>query len=314
MDSHEVAARTAVRVTGSVKVKANGISIEVEDTGADGSQAGRPVVLLIMGLGMQLVAWPPSFVQALVDQGFRVVRFDNRDIGLSQHFDHLGVPNLVWESLKHRMGLAVHAPYGIHAMAADTLGVLDALGIAQAHVAGVSMGGMIAQRVALAAPQRVLSLTSIMSSSGARYLPGPKAHVLRALLSRPEGRNEQAIVDHYIKLFKVIGSPAFPLDEAALRERILLATRRSFHPAGTVRQMTAIAADTRRADELARVKSPTLVLHGKDDPLVPFACGQDTARRIAGSRLVGIEGMGHDLPPGVVERLLEPLVPHLRAS
>jgi pimeloyl-ACP methyl ester carboxylesterase len=225
-----------------------------------------------------------------------------------------GVPNLAWESLKHRMGLAVNAPYRIHEMAADTLGVLDALGIAQAHVVGVSMGGMIAQRVALAAPQRVLSLTSIMSSSGARYLPGPKAHVLKALLSRPQGRGEHAIVDHYIRLFKVIGSPAFPLDEAALRERILLATRRSFHPAGTVRQMTAIAADTRRADELARVKSPTLVLHGKDDPLVPFACGQDTARRIAGSRLVGIEGMGHDLPPGVVERLLEPLVPHLRAS
>lgn len=301
-------------MTSGVKVKANGISIEVEDTGADGSQAGRPVVLLIMGLGMQLVAWPVSFVQALVDQGFRVVRFDNRDIGLSQHFDHLGVPNLVWESFRHRMGLAVRAPYGIHEMSADTLGVLDALGIAQAHVVGVSMGGMIAQRVALAAPQRVLSLTSIMSSSGARYLPGPKAHVLKALLSRPQGRGEHAIVDHYIRLFKVIGSPAFPLDEAALRERILLATRRSFHPAGTVRQMVAIAADTRRADELARVKSPTLVLHGKDDPLVPFACGQDTARRIAGSRLVGIEGMGHDLPPGVVERLLEPLVPHLRAS
>ena len=297
-----------------VKVKANGISIEVEDTGSDGSQAGRPVALLIMGLGMQLIAWPPAFVQGLVDQGFRVVRFDNRDIGLSQHMDHLGVPNLAWESLKHRMGLKVNAPYSVHEMAADALGVLDALGIAQAHVVGVSMGGMIAQRVALAAPQRVLSLTSIMSSSGARYLPGPKSHVLRALLSRPNGYGEQAIVDHYIKLFKVIGSPAFPLDEVALRERILISTRRSFHPEGTVRQMTAIAADAGRADELAGVKPRTLVLHGKADPLVPFACGQDTARRIPGARFVGIEGMGHDLPPGVVERLLQPLVPHLMAS
>ena len=301
-------------MTTGVKVKANGISIEVEDTGLDGAQAGRPVVLLIMGLGMQLIAWPPAFVQGLVDQGFRVVRFDNRDIGLSQHLDHLGVPNLLWESFKHRVGLQVNAPYTVHDMAADTTGVLDALDIERAHIVGVSMGGMVAQRVALAAPQRVRSLSSIMSSSGARYLPGPKPHVLRALLSRPDGRSEDAIVSHYVKLFKVIGSPGYPLDEAALRERILIGTRRSFHPAGTVRQMTAIAADARRADELPRIQARTLVLHGKDDPLVPMACGHDTARRIPGAGFVTIDGMGHDLPPGVVERLLEPLVPHLLAA
>jgi pimeloyl-ACP methyl ester carboxylesterase len=295
-----------------VKVKANSISLEVEDTGADGSQAGRPVVLLIMGLGMQLVAWPPAFVQGLAHQGFRVVRFDNRDIGLSQHFDHLGVPNLVWESLKYRVGFAVNAPYSVHDMAADTLGVLDALGIGRAHVVGVSMGAMIAQRAALAAPDRVLTLSSIMGSSGARHLPGPKPQVLRVLLSRPNGTNEPAIVEHYVRLFKVIGSPGFPLDEAALRERVLAGTRRSYHPAGSLRQMAAIAADTRRADELARIRIPTLVLHGKDDPLVPFPCGEDTARRIRGARFLGIEGMGHDLPPGVVERLLQPLVPHLK--
>jgi len=299
-------------VSAGVQVKANGIFIEVEDTGADGSQAGRPVVLLIMGLGMQLVAWPPAFVQGLVERGFRVVRFDNRDIGLSQHFDHLGVPNLLWESLRYRVGLGVNAPYRVHDMAADALGVLDALGIGRAHVVGVSMGAMIAQRVALTAPGRVLSLSSIMGSSGARYLPGPKPKVMRVLFSRPQGTDEQAIVDYYIKLFRAIGSPAFPLDEAALRERVLTATRRSYHPAGSVRQMTAIAADARRADELPRITIPTLVLHGKDDPLVPFACGEDTARRIRGARFVGIEGMGHDLPPGVVERLLQPLVPHLQ--
>ncbi|MEZ0308754.1 MAG: alpha/beta fold hydrolase [Ramlibacter sp.] len=297
-----------------MKVKANGIAIEVEDTGADGSQQGRPAVLLIMGLGMQLVAWPPAFVKGLVDQGYRVIRFDNRDIGLSQHFDHLGVPNLLFESLKHRVGLPVKAPYTVHDMATDAMGVLDALGVGRAHVVGVSMGGMVAQRVALAAPERVLSLASIMSSSGARYLPGPKPQVLRALFSRPQGQGEGAIVDHYVKLFRVIGSPGYPLDEAALRERILVGTRRSFHPAGTLRQMTAIAADTGRADELPRIKSRTLVLHGKDDPLVPLACGHDTARRIPGAGLVTIDGMGHDLPPGVVERLLEPLVPHLKAA
>jgi pimeloyl-ACP methyl ester carboxylesterase len=297
-----------------VKVQANGISIEVEDTGADGAQAGRPAVVLIMGLGMQLIAWPPSLIQALHDAGFRVVRLDNRDIGLSQKLDHLGAPNLMWLSIRQRMGLPVHAPYQVKDMAADTLGVMDALGIARAHIVGLSMGGMIAQHVVLAAPQRVLSLTSIMSSSGARYLPGPKPHVMQALLSRPDGRSEQAIVDHFVRLFKIIGSPAFPVEDALLREHIIHATRRSFHPKGTVRQMAAIAADSRRADQLARIKSPTLVLHGKDDPLVPVACGHDTARRITGARLHVIEGMGHDLPPGVVERVMAPLLTHLQAA
>jgi pimeloyl-ACP methyl ester carboxylesterase len=181
-------------------------------------------------------------------------------------------------------------------------------------VVGVSLGGMIAQRMALAAPRRVLSLCSVMSSSGARYLPGPKRQVLRALLDRPKEPTEQAIVDHYTRLFTLIGSPGFPLDLAVLRERVLLSIRRSFHPAGSVRQMTAIAADSRRARELRAIEVPTLVLHGKDDPLVPFACGQDTARRIPGAQLVGIHGMGHDLPPGVVARLLEALVPHMQRT
>ncbi len=300
-----------------MKIIANRIAIEVEDSAVQAvpaAQPQRPVVLLIMGLGMQLVAWPDEFVQALVDAGFRVVRFDNRDIGLSQHLDHLGTPNLLWQSAKYRLGLPVAAPYSLHDMALDALGVLDALGIAQAHVVGASMGGMIAQRVALAAPARVLSLCSIMSSSGARHLPGPRAPVLRALLSRPQRAGHDGAVDHYVKLFKIIGSPGFATDEAALRERVALATRRSFHPAGVLRQMVAVAADTRRAGELNALSVPTLVVHGKSDPLVPYACGEDTARRIAGARLLGIEGMGHDLPPGVVARLLERLVPHLRAG
>ncbi|TFZ05352.1 alpha/beta fold hydrolase [Ramlibacter henchirensis] len=293
-----------------MRVQANGIPIEVEDTG----EAGRPAVVLVMGLGMQLVAWPAAFVAGLQEAGYRVVRFDNRDSGLSRHFHHLGVPNLMLASMRHRMGLSVQAPYTLEDMAHDTLGVLDALGIEAAHLVGVSMGGMIAQRVALAAPQRVLSLTSIMSSSGARYLPGPKPHVLRILMSRVPGRGEEAIVEHSMKFLRVIASPAFPSDEEATRERVRLATRRAFNPTGTMRQMTAVAADNRRADELPRIKAPTLVVHGQDDPLVPFACGHDTARRIRGARLVGIPGMGHDLPPGVVDRLLHSIVPHLRQT
>lgn len=298
-----------------MKARANNIDIEVEDTGADGSQAGRPVVVLIMGLGMQLVAWPMPLVQALVDAGFRVVRHDNRDIGLSQHMDHLGVPNMLWESLKFRIGLSPRAPYTISDMAGDTLGVLDALDIGKAHIVGVSMGGMIAQRVAIAAPDRVLSLTSIMSSSGARGLPEAKPRVLRALLSRPANRSREAIINHYVKLLTIIGSPGFPIDEGLLRERIAQGIDRSFHPEGTLRQMVAVAADIpARANQLARITAPTLVMHGKADPLVPYACGEDTARRIPGAKMVGIEGMGHDLAPGVVECLLPPMIKHLKSA
>ncbi len=295
-----------------MKVRANGIDIEVEDTGADGGQADRPVVVLIMGLGMQLVAWPPSLVQALVASGLRVVRFDNRDAGLSQKFDALGVPNLLVEGLRLQFGLAVRTPYPLQALALDTLGVLDALGIADAHVVGASMGGMVAQRVAIAAPRRVRTLTSIMSTSGARYLPGPRPQVARALLGRPRDGSEDAIVDHVVHLFQLIGSPGFPTPEPDLRERIRLLVRRSYAPAGTARQLAAVAADVRRADELPGITAPTLVFHGLQDPLVPFACGHDTALRIPGARLVGVPGMGHDLAPGVVDRLLEALVPHLR--
>ena len=294
-----------------MKLKGNGIDIEVEDSGA-GEGAQRPVVLLIMGLGMQLVAWPAELVQALVDAGYRVIRHDNRDIGLSQHFDQLGVPNMVWAMLRFKLGLDIKAPYGLQDMAGDSVGVLDALGIGKAHIVGVSMGGMIAQRVALAAPQRVVSLTSIMSSSGARGLPSARPKVLQAMFSRPASKQRADIVAHYVKLYKAIGSPGFPIPEPEMVKLILQGVQRNFHPTGTMRQLLAIVADTTRAAALARIDRPTLVLHGSADPLVPFPCGEDTARRISGAKLVGIEGMGHDLPPGVVERLLAPLIPFLQ--
>jgi pimeloyl-ACP methyl ester carboxylesterase len=298
-----------------MKIRANGINIEVDDTGtapaADGTT--RPVVMLIMGLGMQLIAWPMDLVQALVDAGYRVVRFDNRDIGLSQHFDEAGVPNIIWAALKTRLGVTVQSPYTLTDMARDAIGVLDALNIAKAHIVGVSMGGMIAQRVALAAPQRCLSLTSIMSTSGARGLPQTKPHVVRALISRPASLAPKDIGDFYVKLISVIGSPGFPVPEAEVRARAAIAFTRSYHPQGVSRQMLAIMADTRRASELKNVKVPTLVVHGTQDVLVPFACGQDTAKRISGAKFVPIEGMGHDLPPGVVQRLLVSLIPHFKA-
>jgi pimeloyl-ACP methyl ester carboxylesterase len=267
-----------------------------------------------MGLGMQLIAWPPGLVRELMNAGFRVIRFDNRDSGLSDKFEKLGMPNLIWQGLKYKLGLSIQPPYSVHDMALDALGVLDAMKIDKAHIVGVSMGGMVAQRVALLAPERSLSLTSIMSSSGARGLPAATPTVMRQMLSRPAGKGKQAAIDHSVKLFKAIGSPGFPMDDAFLRERVTLATERSFNPPGIARQMVAIMADSKRAAALAKVTVPTLVLHGKADPLVPFACGEDTSKRIPGARLVAIDGMGHDLPPGVVEHLLVHMVPHFKAA
>ena len=300
-----------------MKIRSNGIDIEVEDsaTGADAAHRQRPVVLLIMGLGMQLVAWPEPLVQALLDSGYRVVRFDNRDVGLSTPMHALGKPSMFFSMLKFQLGLVPRPPYSLSDMAQDALGVLDALGVQRAHVVGVSMGGMIAQRVAIAAPQRVLSLTSIMSTSGARHLPKPDPLVLKLLLTRPKsGQGEEGLMQYYLHLFRAIGSPGFATPEHEMRERILAGVRRSYNPVGVMRQMLAVVSDITRAAQLERITSPTLVIHGRADPLVPYAGGEDTARRIRGARMVGIDGMGHDLPPGVVTLLLQHLLPHLQAN
>jgi pimeloyl-ACP methyl ester carboxylesterase len=293
-----------------MKVRANGIEIEVEDSGGE----GRPVVLLIMGVGMQLIAWPDNFVQSLADAGFRVLRHDNRDAGLSTHFDESGPGNLLWQGLRYRFGLPVRSAYGLQDMADDALGVLDALGVRRAHVIGASMGGMIAQRLAASAPERVASLVSLMSSSGARGLPGPRGDVVALTLTRPAARDEASLVAHSMRLVRLIAGPVYPPDEAALRERLTRALRRAYSPDGLARQMIAVAADAGREKLLARIACPTLVLHGDADPLVPIACGRDTARRISGAQFVAIPGMGHDISAQLAEVLLAHMVPFLQAA
>ena len=292
-----------------MKVEANGIQIEVEDSGGE----GRPVVMLIMGLGMQLIAWPEPMVQGLIDAGFRVVRHDNRDAGLSDAFDAAGNVNLLWQGIRHRLGLSVHSIYTLQDMADDAVGVLDALGIAQAHVVGVSRGGMIAQRMAASAPTRVASLVSIMSSSGARGLPGPRADVLATLMRRPAGRDEAALVANSVRFIRLIGGPTYRQDDAVVAARVTRAMRRAYRPEGLLRQMAAVGADQSRAALLPRIACPTLVLHGDTDALVPHACGQDTARRIPGATFVTVPGMGHDLPPPVVDLLLDEMLPFFRS-
>lgn len=275
-----------------MKVSAGGVQLEVEDHGPPN---GEPLVL-IMGLGMQLVAWPDGLVELLVARGFRVIRFDNRDIGLSQRFDDLGVPNLPLVAMKAALGLPVHAPYAIADLADDTAALLDALGLASAHVCGASMGGMVAQHLAARHAARVRSLTLMMTTSGARRLPQPSLRVRAALIGRPARLDVDALVDHYVHLLHVIGSPGFPPDEAELRERLEFSIRRSFRPRAVARQIAAIAADGDRSALLARVAAPTAILHGAADPLIPVAAAHDLAAKIAGASVEVIPGWGHDLP------------------
>ena len=275
-----------------MQIVANGIGIEVDDQGP----ANAEPLLLIMGLGMQLIAWPEEFVQMLVSRGFRVIRMDNRDAGLSQGFDSLGVPSLVWAAMRHSVRLPVNAPYGLHDMAADALGVLDALGVQRAHVCGASLGGMVAQHLAARHPQHVKSLTLMMTTSGARRLPQPHWLVQKALLSRPNGKDPAAVVTHLQKLLTLIGSPAYPAEPEALRQRLLATVQRAYRPAGTVRQLMAVVADGDRTALLPLIKSPTQIIHGQADPLVLVAAGHDLAARIQGARIDIVPGMGHDLP------------------
>lgn len=293
-------------------LNANGLRIAF-DTAGDPKAAP---LLLIHGLGMQLTDWPDDIVEGLVELGFYVIRFDHRDSGLSTKFDHAGTPNLTVARAKAALGWPLRAPYGIDDMAADALGVLSALGVARAHLVGLSaLGGLIAQHLAIRHPQRVLSLTAIMGTSGRRGLPGPSAKLRKALASRPaEPGNPDSVIDHAVGLLRLLGSPAYPTPDKQLRKRVTRSVRRCYCASGSARQMLALLAAGDRSAFLPAITAPTLVIHGAADPLLPMACGQDIAAHIAGSRLEIIEGMGHDLPPQLVERILALIDSHARGK
>ncbi len=281
---------------------ANGLTIEYESLG----DPAAPPILLIMGLGMQLIAWPDAFCQGLVDRGFRVIRFDNRDAGLSSKIRVRRQPSVVAALAASWLRLPVRAPYTLEDMAADSVGLLDALGIARVHVVGLSMGGMIAQIVAAAHADRVRSLTSIMSSSGSRKVSQPRPDAKRAILSKPPDPGDpESVVRHLVGVFGVIGSPGYPTDRQELHAQISRIVRRGYYPAGVTRQLVAIIASGDRRTLLRRIAAPTLVIHGEDDPLVPVEAGRDTARHIEGARLMVIPGMGHDLAPGLLPILVD---------
>jgi len=253
-------------------------------------------------------------VERLLRHGFRVIRFDNRDAGLSQGFDELGKPNLAVAGLRHLLHLQVHAPYTLADMAADTVGLMDALRLPRVHLVGASMGGMIAQHVAARHPGRVASLGLIMSTSGARHLPQPGWEIRGLLMQRPDGSDADAVVAHLERLLRKIGSPAYPPDPVRLRERLRASVARAWRPAGTARQLAAVVADGDRSALLRLITAPTLVIHGEADPLVPIGAGRDTAANIPGATFRPIPGMGHDLPEALVPRLVDEIVAHCGAA
>ena len=294
-------------------VDANGLRIDCEVHG----DPAAPVVLLIMGLGMPAALWPDAVVQNLTGAGFRVVTFDNRDSGGSTRFESTPVPNVlraIWRGLRRR---PVTAPYTLDDMASDTVGLLDALGIGQVHVVGASMGGMIGQVIAAKYPSRVLSLTSIMTTSGnpARRVAFGRWKALRAIIRRPPPPEDiDAVVRHLMRVFGVIGSPAFRHELESMRPLFERVARRGLYRAGTSRQLLAVLATGDRRPLLAQIKAPTLVVHGADDPLVPVAAGRDTAAHIPGAKLEIVDGMGHDFPPGLMAQLAARIAEHCRSA
>jgi pimeloyl-ACP methyl ester carboxylesterase len=292
---------------------ANGLTLDFEVRGDEAA----PPLLLVMGLGMPSALWPDEFVQALVDQGLRVITFDNRDCGGSTRLEGVPVPNVLRAIGRALLRRPVAAPYQLEDMAADTVGLLDALGLERVHVVGASMGGMIGQMVAARHPGRVLSLTSIMSNSGnpARKYAFGRWKALRAIVHPPPPPDDHpAVVEHLIRVFGVIGSPGFRDDLPLMRPLFERVARRGLYRNGTARQLLAILATGDRRAELQKITAPTLVLHGGDDPLVPLAAGRDTAANIPGARLEVIDGMGHDFPPTLMTKLALRIAEHCRGA
>ena len=288
------------------RITANGIQIEYETFG---NPSDRPL-LLIIGLGGQMIQWDDDLCKDLVKRGHYVIRFDNRDVGLSTKFDEAGVPNLIETFGKIMQGEKIEPPYTLDDMADDAVGLLDALGIRKAHICGMSMGGMIAQTIVIRHPSRVLSLISIYSTTGNPKVPQPKPEVIGMLIAPPPNERE-ANIEHMLGVFKTIAGPGFPLDAKWTRKIMAESYDRCFYPQGIVRQLVAILTQVNRVPALASVKIPTLVVHGTSDPLAPAEGGKDTAKAIPGAQLMLIDGMGHDLPHGGAwPRIVEAIAAH----
>lgn len=274
-------------------VTANGIQIEYETFGDSSS----PALLLIAGNGAQLLVWDVEFCEMLAGTGLFVIRFDNRDSGLSTKFDEAGIPDIMAAIAAAMQGKTVKSAYTLDDMADDCVGLLDALGIGKAHICGASMGGMIAQVAACRHPGRVLSLTSIMSTTGNPGLPMGRMDAISAVVA-PAPEQLDAYVEHYVNVWRKIWSPGFPYEVERVRAFMEKSFIRSYCPQGMARQNIAVIAGGDRRQRLSSIRVPALVIHGADDPLIPVEGGKDTAQAIPGAKLLIIKGMGHDMPRG----------------
>lgn len=284
------------------KATANGIELEYERYG---DPAGE-TVLFIMGLGAQLTRWPITVVEALTGRGYQVIRYDNRDVGLSHRFESAGAPDIPAILAARAAGAPSPAAYLVEDMAADAAGLMDALGIAKAHIVGASMGGMIAQELAARYPDKALSLVSIMSTTGNPGLSRSTPEASARLTSRPPAdAGIEAAVEFGLETARIVGSPAYPFDDDEMRARLRSDAERAVYPVGVARQYAAVIASGDRRASVATIRCPTVVVHGADDPLVPVDGGEDTARTIPGADLRIIPGMGHDLPHAVIPMVVD---------
>jgi pimeloyl-ACP methyl ester carboxylesterase len=288
------------RHTAEAFVNANGITLCYETFG----EPANPPMVLIMGMGAQMVGWDDEFCEALAARGFWVIRFDNRDAGKSTRFDRAGVPDVASAMTRAWMRMPVSAPYLLNDMASDVAGLMDALHIEKAHVVGASMGGGIGQILAMHRPERVLSLTSIMSTTGDPALPPPKPQAMAAMFKPPPADLDR-YVEHYAQTWRVLRAGEFPEEEPRDRARAARNHARGLNSAGAGRQLLAILASGSRRRALHDVSAPTMVIHGDADPLVPLAAGVDTAKHIAGAQLLVLEGMGHALPMRLWPRIID---------
>ena len=296
---------SAVTTSTTRRAGANGIELAYDSFG----ERSRTPLLLVMGLGTQMIGWDDEFCAALAERGHWVVRFDNRDVGESTRLDQLGVPDIGAMIQASMAGQPVDAPYRLSDMADDAFGLLDALGADEAHVVGASMGGAIAQEMAMRRPARVRTLTSIMASSGAPNLPPPTAEALQMLLT-PTPTEYDAYLVRYRQTWRVLRGVGFPLDEARDEARAQRAYARGLSPAGTARQLAAIIASGSRKAGLQTLHTPTLVIHGDADPLVPLAHGLDVAASVPGAKRLVIARMGHALPIGMWPQIVDAIAAH----
>lgn len=288
------------------KANANGIDLEYDTFGDPAS----PPVLLIMGLGAQMIDWREEFCSLLAQHGFWIIRFDNRDIGKSHKFEEAGVPDIIKLATRIVQGESVKVPYSIEDMAMDSIGLLDTLSVDRAHVVGLSMGGMIAQTMAIEYPERVLTLSSIMSSP--RYMLPPTTEAAALLTKRgPETRDEY--IEYALENSKALDGPEYKHDESLYREHAGRRFDRGIYPPGFARQLAAVLVQEDRRDALRSLQIPTLVLHGKSDPLVPVEGGTETADAVPDSKLRLIEGWGHGFPPSIWPIVIDELISHFNS-